>query len=77
MKSKFEPELSGGSLIAQNAALINPDAAKGKAIFEGKHATHATEITGSVPQPAPSWLESAANTPPPSSKPCFTIQPTR
>jgi ubiquinol-cytochrome c reductase cytochrome b subunit len=34
MKAKFEPELSGGSLIAQNAALANPAATQGKAIFE-------------------------------------------
>src|SRR2546423_7719649 len=34
MKAKFEPELAGASLVAQNAALSNPDASKGKVIFE-------------------------------------------
>jgi ubiquinol-cytochrome c reductase cytochrome b subunit len=34
MNAKFEPELSGGSLVAQNAALANPEATQGKAIFE-------------------------------------------
>lgn len=34
MKAKFEPELSGGSLLAQNVALVNPQATKGKEIFE-------------------------------------------
>ncbi len=34
MKAKFEPELSGGSLVAQNMALANPEATKGKAIFD-------------------------------------------
>src|SRR5438034_9944810 len=42
MKAKFEPELSGGSLVAQNVALANPQAAEGKAIFEreGCNACH-------------------------------------
>ena len=34
MKAKFEPELSGASLVAQNAALEKPEATKGKTIFE-------------------------------------------
>ena len=34
MKAKFEPELSGGSLAAQNVALSNPEATQGKAVFE-------------------------------------------
>jgi hypothetical protein len=34
MKAKFEPELSGGWLMAQNLALANLEATKGKAIFE-------------------------------------------
>ena len=34
MTAKFDPELSGGSLLAQNVALSNPEAAEGKAIFE-------------------------------------------
>lgn len=36
MNAKFEPELSGASLVAQNSALANPEAAKGKEIFEGQ-----------------------------------------
>lgn len=36
MSAKFEPELSGGALAAQNAALANPDATKGKEIFEAQ-----------------------------------------
>lgn len=42
MKAKFEPELSGGWLMAQNLALANPEATKGKAIFEreGCNACH-------------------------------------
>jgi ubiquinol-cytochrome c reductase cytochrome b subunit len=33
MKAPFAPELSGGTLAAQNAALVDPLAAKGKQIF--------------------------------------------
>src|SRR5436309_14131486 len=32
MKAKFEPELSGGSLMAQNAAMANSEETKDKAI---------------------------------------------
>jgi mono/diheme cytochrome c family protein len=35
MTAKFEPELSG-SLVGQNATSLNPDATKGKAVFEGQ-----------------------------------------
>src|SRR5947199_10462610 len=34
MKAKIEPELSGGSPVAQNVALVNPEATEGKVIFE-------------------------------------------
>jgi mono/diheme cytochrome c family protein len=33
MKTPFTPELSGGTLAAQNAALLDPSAAKGKKVF--------------------------------------------
>jgi ubiquinol-cytochrome c reductase cytochrome b subunit len=53
MKAKFEPELSGGSLIAQNAALANPEATKGKAIFEreGCNACHGDNGIGTAAAP--------------------------
>ena len=53
MKAKFEPELSGGSLIAQNAALANPEATKGKAIFEreGCNACHGDNGIGTTIAP--------------------------
>ncbi len=53
MKAKFEPELSGGSLVAQNAALANPEAAKGKAIFEreGCNACHGDNGIGTSAGP--------------------------
>jgi ubiquinol-cytochrome c reductase cytochrome b subunit len=53
MKAKFEPELSGGSLAAQNAALSNPEATKGKAIFEreGCNACHGDNGTGTAAAP--------------------------
>jgi mono/diheme cytochrome c family protein len=34
MNARFEPELSGGSLAAQNVALSNPEVTQGKAVFE-------------------------------------------
>src|SRR5436309_15557588 len=48
MKAKFEPELSGGSLMAQNAALANREAAKGQAIVvrEGCSACPGDRCTG-------------------------------
>ena len=53
MKAKFEPELSGGSLVAQNAALANPEAAKGKVIFEreGCNACHGDNGIGTAAAP--------------------------
>jgi len=53
MKTKFEPELSGSSLVAQNAALANPEAAKGKAIFEreGCNACHGDNGIGTAAAP--------------------------
>src|SRR5437667_13226 len=53
MKAKFEPELSGGSLVAQNAALANPEATKGKAIFEreGCNACHGDNGSGTAAAP--------------------------
>jgi ubiquinol-cytochrome c reductase cytochrome b subunit len=53
MSAKFEPELSGGSLVAQNAALANPEAAKGKEIFEGQgcNACHGDNGVGTAAAP--------------------------
>ena len=53
MKAKFEPELSGASLVAQNAALVNPEATQGKAIFEREscNACHGDNGVGTVAAP--------------------------
>jgi ubiquinol-cytochrome c reductase cytochrome b subunit len=53
MSAKFEPELSGGSLAAQNIALANPEAAKGKEIFEGQgcNACHGDNGVGTAAAP--------------------------
>jgi ubiquinol-cytochrome c reductase cytochrome b subunit len=53
MKAKFEPELSGGSLVSQNAALENPEATKGKAIFEREscNACHGDNGIGTAAAP--------------------------
>lgn len=53
MKAKFEPELSGGSLIAQNVALANPEATQGKAIFEREscNACHGDDGVGTAAAP--------------------------
>lgn len=53
MSAKFEPELSGGSLVAQNTALANPEAAKGKEIFEGQgcNACHGDNGVGTAAAP--------------------------
>jgi ubiquinol-cytochrome c reductase cytochrome b subunit len=53
MAAKFEPELSGASLIAQNTALANPAAAKGKEIFEtqGCNACHGDNGIGTAAAP--------------------------
>ena len=53
MKAKFEPELSGGSLVAQNVALANPEATHGKAIFEREscNACHGDNGVGTAAAP--------------------------
>lgn len=53
MHAKFEPELSGSSLVEENAALANPDAAKGKEIFEGQscNACHGDNGEGTAAAP--------------------------
>jgi len=53
MSAKFEPELSGGSLAAENTALANPDAAKGKEIFEAQacNACHGDNGVGTAAAP--------------------------
>lgn len=53
MGAKFEPELSGGSLMSQNVALANPEAAKGKAIFEREacNACHGDDGVGTAAAP--------------------------
>jgi ubiquinol-cytochrome c reductase cytochrome b subunit len=53
MNAKFEPELSGNSLIAQNVALANPEAAKGKEIFEAQscNACHGDNGVGTAAAP--------------------------
>jgi len=53
MIAKFEPELSGGSLAAENKALANPDAAKGKEIFEAQscNACHGDNGVGTAAAP--------------------------
>ena len=53
MSAKFEPELSGGSLAAENKALANPDAAKGKEIFEAQscNACHGDGGVGTAAAP--------------------------
>lgn len=53
MSAQFEPELSGGSLAAENTALANPEAAKGKEIFEaqGCNACHGDNGIGTAAAP--------------------------
>jgi ubiquinol-cytochrome c reductase cytochrome b subunit len=53
MSAKFEPELSGGSLAAENTALANPEAAKGKEIFEAQacNACHGDNGVGTAAAP--------------------------
>src|SRR5262249_33677125 len=53
MKAKFEAELSGGSLVAANVALSNPEATQGKAIFEREscNACHGDNGTGTAAGP--------------------------
>jgi ubiquinol-cytochrome c reductase cytochrome b subunit len=53
MKAKFEPELSGGSLATQNVALADPEASRGKAIFEREacNACHGDNGIGTAAAP--------------------------
>jgi ubiquinol-cytochrome c reductase cytochrome b subunit len=53
MKEPFEPELAGSSLAAANAALADPIAAKGKAIFEQQacNACHGDNGMGTAAAP--------------------------
>jgi ubiquinol-cytochrome c reductase cytochrome b subunit len=53
MNAKFEPELSRSSLSAQNVALSNPEAAKGKEIFEAQscNACHGDNGVGTAAAP--------------------------
>ena len=53
MSAKFEPELSGASLVAKNVALANPEATKGKQIFEaqGCNACHGDNGIGTAAAP--------------------------
>ncbi len=53
MKAPFEPELSGASLVAANATLSDPIAAKGKAIFEQQscNACHGDNGIGTAAAP--------------------------
>jgi len=54
MRKPFEPELSSASLAAENVALADPDAAKGKAIFEAQscNACHGDAGVGTAAGPA-------------------------
>ena len=54
MSKPFEPELSSGSLAAENVALADPLAAKGKGIFEAQscNACHGDGGVGTVIAPA-------------------------
>ena len=53
MHAKFEPELSGGSVLAQNATPMNPALVKGKEIFEGRscNACHGDNGVGTAIAP--------------------------
>jgi ubiquinol-cytochrome c reductase cytochrome b subunit len=54
MSKPFEPELSSASLAAANVQLANPEAAKGKTIFEGNscNACHGDGGIGTAAAPA-------------------------
>jgi len=54
MRKPFEPELSSASLAAENTALADPVAAKGKTIFEGNscNACHGDGGVGTAAAPA-------------------------
>jgi len=53
MHAKFEPELSGTLPLAQNTAPVNPAAARGKEIFEGRscNACHGDNGVGTAAAP--------------------------
>jgi mono/diheme cytochrome c family protein len=53
MHAKFEPELSGTLPLAQNTAAVNPAAARGKEIFEGRscNACHGDDGVGTAAAP--------------------------
>ena len=54
MRKPFEPELSSATLAATNAALADPQAAKGKTIFESSscNACHGDGGVGTAAAPA-------------------------
>ena len=54
MQKPFEPELSAASLVAANKALADPQAAKGKTLFEGNscNACHGDGGVGTAAAPA-------------------------
>ena len=54
MRKPFEPELSSATLAATNAALADPQAAKGKTIFESQscNACHGDGGVGTAAAPA-------------------------
>jgi mono/diheme cytochrome c family protein len=54
MRKPFEPELSSATLAAANAALADPQAAKGKEIFESQscNACHGDSGVGTAAAPA-------------------------
>jgi cytochrome c551/c552 len=54
MRRPFEPELSSATLAAANVALADPQAAKGKAIFESqsRNACHGDGGVGTAAAPA-------------------------
>jgi ubiquinol-cytochrome c reductase cytochrome b subunit len=54
MREPFEPELSAASLAAANVAFADPQAAKGKAIFESQscNACHGDGGVGTAAAPA-------------------------
>ena len=54
MHKPFEPELSSGTLAAANVALADPQAAKGRAIFESQscNACHGDGGVGTAAAPA-------------------------
>lgn len=53
MQAKFEPELSGATLVAQNTALANPEVTQGKTIFEREscNACHGDAGVGTAAAP--------------------------